>query len=134
MLTPGRTSRRTVQLIGLIALLALPLGACGDVIGVGDRDLEIMWPRSGATLYGYETLRARVQGYDLEDYEIFWYVDGGVERRMYDEWHEHPEHKSYEIDTWDWYWNGRGPYTIGFIAEDWRGRRIAHRTVRVYVE
>lgn len=132
----GRTGRRVVQLIAVTALLTLPLAACGDVVGVGvrDRDLEIMWPRNGATLYGYETLRARVRGYDLEDYDIYWYVDGGVERRMYDEWDDYPEHKSYEIDSWDWYWNGRGPYTIGFIAEDWRGQRIAHRTVRVYVE
>lgn len=127
-------TRRIVQVIALMAALTLPLGACDDVVGVGSRDIEIMWPRNGATLYGYETLRARVRGYDLDDYDIFWYVDGGVQRRMYDEWRDHPEHKYYDIDTWDWYWNGRGPYEIGFIAEDWRGRRIAHRTVRVYIE
>jgi hypothetical protein len=38
------------------------------------------------------------------------------------------------VDTWYWDWRRRGPYTVGFIAEDRRGREIAHRTVRVYVE
>lgn len=127
-------TRRIVQALALMAVLTLPLGACSDVLGIGSRDLEIIWPRNGATLYDYETLRARVRGHDLDDYDIYWYVDGGVQRRMRNEWHERPEHKSYEIDTWEWYWNGRGPYTIGFVAEDWRGRRIAHRTVRVYVD
>jgi hypothetical protein len=127
-------SRRIVQMIALMAMLTLPLVACDDLVGVGSRDIEIIWPRNGATLYGFETLRARVRGYDLDDYDMFWYVDGGVQRRMHDEWRDNPEHKYYEIDTWDWYWNGRGPYEIGFIAEDWRGRRIAHRTVRVYID
>jgi hypothetical protein len=129
-----RKHPRYAFLIALMALLTLPLGACDNVLGAGDHDLEIMWPRNGATLYGYEVLRARMRGYNLDDYDIWWYVDDGTERLMYDEWNDQTRHKSYEVDTWDWYWNGRGPYTIGFVAEDWRGNRIAHRTVRVYVE
>lgn len=132
-MTSHTRPRRLARLITLVALLTLTLGACTDAIGIGSRDMEILWPRSGSTLDGYEVLRARVRGYDLDEYDIWWYVDDGVERRMYDEWSERPEHKSYEIDTYDWYWNGHGPYEIGFVAEDWRGREIAHRTVRVYI-
>lgn len=130
----ARGWRRRGMLAVVIALLTVPLGACVDVIGSGSRDLEILWPHNGSTLYGYEVLRARVRGYDLEDYDIYWYIDDGVERRMYDEWYENPPHKAYGVDTYDWYWNGRGPYTIGFIAEDYRGRRIARREIRVYVD
>jgi hypothetical protein len=132
--TRGFRRMRAAALIAFMAVLTLPLGACVDALGTGSRDLEIIWPRNGATLYDYEVLRARVRGYDLDEYDIYWYVDDGREWRMYDEYYEHPEHKSAGVDTWEWYWNGRGPYTIGFVAEDWRGRRIAHRTVRVYVE
>lgn len=134
MFGPAGTGGRIARIIAVTALFALPLSACDDVVGIGDRELDIIWPRNGATLSGYETLRARIRGHDLEDYDIWWYVDDGVERRMYDEWDYNPEHKAYDIDTWEWYWNGRGPYTIGFVAEDWRGRRIAERTVRVYIE
>ena len=126
--------RGRIAALAVLVLLALPLAGCVDVVGSGSRDLEILWPRNNERLYGYEVLRARVRGYDLEDYDIYWYVDNGVERRMYDEWYENPPHKAYGIDTYDWYWNGSGPYTIGFIAEDWRGRRIARREIRVYVD
>jgi hypothetical protein len=127
------TRIRGAALLALVAGLAITLGACTDIVGAGDRDLEIIWPRDGATLYDEEILRARLRGYNLDDYEIYWYVDDSRERRMYNEWHEQPRHKADWVDTWYWDWRGRGPYTVGFIAEDRRGREIAHRTVRVYV-
>jgi hypothetical protein len=120
-------------LLALLAGLTLSAGACTDLTGVGARDLEVLWPRNGATLSDYEVLRARVRGYDLDDYDIYWYVDDGRERRMWNEWDERPPHKADVVDTWFWDWRGRGPYTVGFVAEDRRGRQIAHRTVRVYV-
>lgn len=117
-----------------IAALALSIGACTDLVGVRDRDLEIIWPRHGAVLYDEEMLRARLRGYDLDEYEMYWYVDDSRERRMWNEWGSRPPHKAFLVDTWYWDWNGRGPYTVGFIVEDRRGREVAHRTVRVYVE
>lgn len=133
--TAHRSGPAWVRRAGVLVLLAasLGLGACGDLVGVGDRSLEIIWPRNGATLHDVEVLRARVRGYDLDDYDIYWYVDDSRERRMWNERRERPPHKSEVVDTWFWDWRGRGPYTVGFIAEDRRGRHIAHRTVRVYV-
>lgn len=122
----------------LVAALALVLAGCGDLtgvgVGMGGRDLEILWPRDNAVLRDIETIRARVRGYDLDDYEIYWYVDDSREYRMRDAWDERPPYKYDVVDTWYWDWRGRGPYTVGFIAEDRRGREIARRTVRVYVE
>jgi hypothetical protein len=128
-----RPRARRAALLALLAVVTLTFGACVDVIGVGSRDIEIIWPRHGATLDGYETLRARLRGYDLRDYDIYWYVDDGRERRMWNEWDGRRPHKAAVVDTWYWDWRGRGPYTVGFIAEDRRGRELAHRSVRVYV-
>jgi hypothetical protein len=125
---------RLVVLLAVLGALSLGLGACTDLVGAGDRDLEIIWPRNGATLYDEEILRARLRGRSLDDYDIYWYVDDSRERRMSNAWNERPAHKAALVDTWFWDWRGRGPYTVGFIAEDRRGREIAHRTVRVYVE
>lgn len=126
---------RTIARLALlfVALGVLPIAACTDMAGVRDRDIEIIWPRNNAVLYDIETLRARVRGYELDQYEMYWYVDDSRERRMYDDWWERPPHKVADVDTWDWTWRGRGPYTVGFIVEDRRGREVAHRTVRVYV-
>jgi hypothetical protein len=116
-----------------VAALCLLFAACSDILGIGDRDLEILWPRNGSTLVDEEYLEVRLRGYRLDEYEVYWYVDDGREYRMWNEWDGHPDHKAYIVDTWYWDWRGRGPYTVGFVAEDHRGRRLAHRTVRVYV-
>jgi hypothetical protein len=127
----ARAGARTV-LAGLAAL-AVTLAGCSDLTGVSDRDLEILWPRQGATLVDEEYLEVRLRGYQLDEYEVYWYVDDSEEVRMWDEWDDSPPHKAYWVDTYFWDWRGRGPYTLGFIAEDHRGRQLAHRTVRVYV-
>jgi hypothetical protein len=116
-----------------IAVLILGLPACTDIYGARDRDLEILWPRNGATLVDEEVFGVRLRGYDLDEYDVYWYVDDSREQRMWDDWYSRPQQKSYIVDTWFWDWRGRGPYTVGFIAEDRRGRQLAHRTVRVYV-
>lgn len=145
-MTDGRSSRTargarrpfgTSRTFAALALLGLvTLAGCTDITGdgYGNRDIEIIYPRNGATLRDEEVLRARVRGRHLDDYEIYWYVDDSRERLMWSEWDGRTPHKAYLVDTWFWTWNGRGPYTIGFIAEDRYGREIAHRTVRVYVE
>lgn len=116
-----------------VAALALSTAACSDVLG-GNDGIEILWPDSNARLWDEEVLRARVRGRDLNDYDIYWSIDGGVDRLMWNEWEDRTPHKAYVVDTWYWDWNGRGPYTLRFVAEDYRGREIARRTVRVYVE
>lgn len=124
---------RVAAMAGIAAALVLSAAACTDVLGAGE-DLEILWPARNATLYDEEVLRARVRNRQLDDYDIYWYVDDSRARLMWDEWDDRTPHKAYVVDTWLWDWRGRGPYTVGFIAEDYRGREIAHRTVRVYVE
>ncbi|MGH7465927.1 MAG: hypothetical protein ACREK1_12175 [Longimicrobiales bacterium] len=123
-----------VAVVAVLAALAVSVAGCSDVLGAGDSDLEILWPDRNATLFDEEVLRARVRHRHLDDYEIYWYVDDSRERRMWNEWDASTPHKAYLVDTWLWDWRGRGPYTVGFIAEDYQGRVIARRTVRVYVE
>lgn len=117
----------------LVAALCLTASSCPEIYDLDRDDLEILWPRSGATLSGEELFRVRVRGRDVRDYEVYWYVDDSPEREMWDDRDSRPRQKVYLVDTWFWDWRGRGPYTVGFVAEDRRGRTIAHRTVRVYV-
>ncbi|HEX6307086.1 MAG TPA: hypothetical protein VFZ69_02795 [Longimicrobiales bacterium] len=124
---------RAAATAAIVAAISLSTAACTDVLGTRDQ-LEIIWPRRDAVLYDEEVLRARVRNRNLDDYEIYWYVDNSSEQRMWDEWDDGTPHKVYVVDTWFWDWRGSGPYTVGFIAEDYRGREIARREVRVYVE
>lgn len=118
----------------LLLLSTLGLSACVDIYGVGVDDLEVIWPREGATLRDEEVLRARLRGRSIDSYDIYWYVDHSRERRMASDRHGRPAQKLDVVDTWLWDWRGRGPYTVGFVAVDRQGRELAHRSVRVYVE
>lgn len=124
---------RVVVLVA-VAVMGVTVAACGDMIEVRDPALEILWPVRGAILFDEEVLRVWLPGYALDEYEVYWYVDDSRERRMWNLWDAGTPHKAYPVDTWYWGWRGRGPYTVGFIAEDRHGRQISHRTVRVYVE
>jgi hypothetical protein len=124
--------RRTGALMALV-VTGLAVAACTEVGTFPAHDLDIIWPARGATLIDEEVLRVHLPGYRLDDYEVYWYVDDGPERRMGNVWNSRTPHKAYRVDTWYWDWRGRGPYTVGFIAEDRWGHPIAHRTVRVYV-
>lgn len=124
---------RAPVLAALAAGIALTAAGCGEITEARFVELEILYPHHGAALMDEEVLRARVRGMRLEDYSVYWYVDGGRERRMWNEWHARPQHKAFVVDTWYWDWRGHGPYTVGFVAEDRYGREIGHRTVRVYV-
>ncbi len=127
-------ARRAAGVVAGLAVMALGLTACTEITSVRDRDLEILWPTRGAVLFDEEVLRVRLRGYALDEYDVYWYVDDSRERRMWNDWGSRPPHKVVVVDTWFWDWRGRGPYTVGFIAEDRAGRQLAHRTVRVYVE
>lgn len=117
-----------------VAVIGLATAACEvSIYDSDDRDLEILWPRSGARLSGEEVLRVRLRGYDLDEYDVYWYVDDSEPRRMANDRGARPRQKVSVAETWSWDWNGNGPYTVGFIAENRRGYEIAHRTVRVYV-
>ena len=128
-----RAAHWRIAALAGVAVLALSTASCTDVLG-GNDELEILWPAPNATLYDEEVLRARVRNRHPEDYDIYWYVDDSRAELMWDEWDDRTPHKAYVVDTWYWDWRGRGPYTVGFVAEDYRGREIARRTVRVYVE
>lgn len=126
---------------GTAAALAVVLftASCDLPLGVGDpfgsAYIEIAWPENDARLYGTEVFRARLRdGRRLDDYEMYWYVDDGRDERMYDNWQDRTPHKFDEVDVYRWDWRGRGPYTVTFVAEDYSGRVIGERSVRVYVD
>lgn len=126
-------ARAAGALAGL-AVIGLAVSACVELGTYPARDMEIMWPVRGAVMFDEEVLQVRIPGYRLDDYEVYWYVDGGPAVRMWNVRSTRTPHKAYVVDTWYWDWRGRGPYTVGFIAEDRWGHEIAHRTVRVYVD
>ena len=77
-------------------------------------NLEIVAPDNGATLSGINTLKTRLTDRSIWNYTMYWQVDGGARSKM-------AKSGSYDVATVDvttWTWNGAGPYTLTFTAED----------------
>jgi endoglucanase len=95
-------------------------------------NLEIVSPASGATVSGSTVLRARLTDRSSTSYTMHWQVDGGSRVRMA---HSSGYHTS-TADVSGWTWNGAGPYTISFVAEQKiRGRItvVGSGSVQVHV-
>ncbi|MBI4134891.1 MAG: hypothetical protein HY471_02190 [Candidatus Sungbacteria bacterium] len=94
------------------------------------RHIEAWWPTENAVLLGLQPFKAILSGSALDEYEMFWRVDGGIMNPMYDSSADYP-HKEAMVNVAGWNWRGVGPYTIDFLAREPDGRTITFKTVQV---
>ena len=94
-----------------------------------DAQVEIWWPTDGATVSGTQPFKAMVSNTQVENYEMFWQVDGGGLNYMRNEYADYP-HKESWVDLSGWNWHGSGPYTINFVAKQ-DGRIILQKSISI---
>lgn len=94
--------------------------------------VEIWWPTNGATVSGVQPFKAMLPGWSVNDYQMFWQVDGGGLNRMESNYQDYP-HKESSVDLSGWSWHGQGPYSVNFVAQDWNGNRLTESSVKIYV-
>ena len=105
-----------------------PPAMASTIIG----NLEIVSPDNGATATGVVTAQARLTDRPSTSYAMYWRVDAGARTRMT---HSNGYHSS-NIDVSNWKWNGAGPYTLEFIAEQkisGRYRIVGRGSIKIYV-
>lgn len=94
-----------------------PVDPVSEETPAPNRVVEIWWPTAGNPVSGSFPLKAILQGTVVEDYEMYWQVDGGVLNQMYNAYEEYP-HKQAWIDVSGWRWNSDNRYTLTFVAKD----------------
>ena len=92
--------------------------------------VEVWWPAEGAKVEGTQPFKAMLSGSDVEDYEMFWQVDGDSWNWMDNDYRDYP-HKEESVDLSGWNWKGEGPYEVTFIARK-DGAVLAERSVTIY--
>lgn len=140
---PARARARgfVVSLIAL-AVVLIPV-ACGDgsadLLGpdedtrsTSESGLSIWWPTEGAWLEGVQPFKARLEGWSLSKYRMYWQVDGGGLNEMWNS-REGGDHKAAAVDLSGWTWRGTGPYTVTFVARNRKGKVLATRSVSINV-
>ena len=103
---------------------------------LGSAPLSVWWPRAGDTVSGLQPLKARLKGEPLEEYEMFWSVDGGALNRMHGSAAEF-DHKQADVDFTEWTWRDAGdrygPFLVTFTAKDGDGTIVRQKTIKLYV-
>jgi endoglucanase len=133
---PGRVPARRVG-APLLAAALLTVAACSDTptapipgeaaYSTSGGPLSVWWPTEDAWLEGVQPFQARMDGWPLSDYRLFWQVDGGKLNEMHDS-HEGGPHKRALVDVTAWDWRGSGPYKVTLEARARRGNRVLGRT------
>ncbi len=94
--------------------------------------VQVWWPSNSATVTGVQPFKVIAENMTLNQYTMYWQVDGGALNPMYDSQQDYP-HKEAMVDVSGWNWRGSGPYTINFVVKDLNGVTIGQKSVTVTV-
>ncbi|MBX4215394.1 glycoside hydrolase family 6 protein [Candidatus Parcubacteria bacterium] len=92
--------------------------------------VDVWWPTEGKTVTGTQPFKALLANASVENYQMFWQVDGGQLNGMYSSFQNYP-HKEAIVDLSGWKWKGSGPYVLTFVAMQ-NGTVLAKRNVTIY--
>jgi endo-1,4-beta-D-glucanase Y len=95
-------------------------------------NVSIWWPGSTQAVSGEQPFKAVLDGYDLNQYQMYWQVDNGGLNLM-SSVHGTAAHKISMVDLQYWTWSQSGRYTINFVAKKLDGTVIAQKSTIITV-
>ncbi len=96
--------------------------------------ISVWWQTQNATLSGTQPFKSLIDGgMPLNNYKMYWKVDGGGENLMGNST-VGGAHKESIVSVKSWTWRGSGPYVITFVAKDLLGNVLAEKNVTIYVQ
>jgi endoglucanase len=93
--------------------------------------VEVWWPTQDSELSGVQPFKGLLQGTDVNQYTMYWQVDGGNLVKMDTNYQDYP-HKEATVDLSGWNWKGTGPYVLNFVAKDSNGQVLGATTRTIY--
>jgi endoglucanase len=133
MKLPVRRVRLVTLAIAAIATAALPLlslGSGSQPARATSGTLEVWWPSASVSISGTQPFKALLTDRRLNQYHMYWQVDGGPLHQMTDSYEDHP-HKEAVVDLSKW--PGDGSYDLNFVATAKSGKQLAERSVTITV-
>ena len=100
--------------------------------GVGEHTTNIWWPTNGSSINGHQPFKAVTEGLSVEEYTMYWQVDGDRMNEMYNNYEGYP-HKEFWVDLSGWNWREEGPYNVNFISVNNSGNTISESSIDIYV-
>lgn len=94
--------------------------------------VDVWWPTQNATLAGVQPFKALLTNASVDQYDMYWQVDGGQLSLMPTNTTDYP-HKETSVDVSGWNWQTGGNYTLTFVAKDKQGSILAQTAVPVLI-
>jgi hypothetical protein len=91
--------------------------------------VNVWWPVESTPVMGTQPFKAMISGMNVEQYDMYWQVDGGQLNGMYNSYQDYP-HKEASVNVSGWNWKGSGPYVINFVAKQ-GGNIIAQHSLQL---
>jgi hypothetical protein len=82
---------------------------------------------------GVQPFKGMVEGRDINQYNMFWQVDGDRLNSMGNSNVDWP-HKEALVDLSGWTWNTNGLYHLNFVAKDFGGVLINQRSIDIHTK
>jgi endoglucanase len=91
--------------------------------------VNVWWPVESTPVWGVQPFKAMIPGMPVEQYDMYWQVDGGQLNPMYNSYQDY-QHKEASVNVSGWNWKGSGPYAINFVAKQ-GGNTIAQHSIQL---
>lgn len=124
-------SKRFVLSVFVVASLFILVSLIPSTVRAQTSSISIWWPTDNATVAAVQPFKALVDGLPVEQYKMYWQVDGGQLNEMPSNYADAP-HKETSVDLSGWHWSSSGAYAINFVAKNSSGALIAQRQVTIH--
>lgn len=94
-------------------------------------EVNVWWPKNNVTVTGQQPFKAAVPGRAVDNYKMYWQVDGGQWNEMQTNNTDGP-HKEVLVNLGGWNWKGAGPYKITFVARNNNGIELDRSDITVF--
>ncbi|MDB4940458.1 MAG: Glucanase [Candidatus Doudnabacteria bacterium] len=129
-------SQNLYRKISVFAIIASLLGSffmTGTVEASSQTpSINIWWPTNNVSVSGVQPLKATLNGWNVDQYNMYWQVDGGKLNYMPSNYEGYP-HKEINIDLTNWYWNSNGVYQLNFVAQNLDGSFLSQAPSTIIV-
>ena len=126
----------SVSIINVSAAAPAPLPANPTPVTpappVRPANVSIWWPGNSQAVAGVQPFKAVLDGVSLNNYSMYWQVDGGSLNLLNDSNVDAP-HKESLVDLSHWNWRSNRQYTINFVAMNNSGVIIGQKATVITV-
>lgn len=124
--------KRLLITAALLTTLATSLIAIHSTSASSAPTASNWWPTNNTSISGIQPFKGVLNGWNVNDYAMYWSVDGGQLNPMPTNYTDTP-HKEADVNVSGWNWQSNNTYSIAYVAKNNNGTELARVTFSVII-